>query len=247
MAVAAVSITIQVGTTVVLTELGMPAPVAYGIGAGLSNLGGQAMSWELGMQPPGQNGIDWNSVGMAAMEGYLFSAAGPAGAFSRELWQQAKSGFSGWTAGPGLNWTGIAGSIFNVGFDALGPVLGGPSSKTFSFSLAGLINSAYNPSTGWAIPGSGRSPVVGAFEFAYGGVANGLAGLAYKWIRERLERPTLPEAKATRPRSVDALGPMDPDLLDWWDALDRAQVEREDEEAHEPRRPDYWKILDDAG
>lgn len=228
LAVAAVSITIQVGATIVLTELGVPAPIAYGIGAGLSSLSGQTTTWALGMQPPGQEGIDWRSVGIAAAEGAVFSAAGAYGAVGRELWHEVTSGFSGWTSDSGLNWAGITGSLFNVGFNALGPVLGGPGGG--AFNLATLINSAYNPSSGWAIPGSNRSPVVGMFEFAYGGVGAALSNLHYERMRKRLERPTEPEV-ARPTRSVDNLGPMDPRLLDEWDALDRAQVEREDQEA----------------
>src|SRR5262249_1374237 len=164
-----------------------------------SNLAGQATSWELGMQAPGQQGIDWGGVGAAAVGGYIFSAAGPLGALAREVWQQGKTGFEGWTSGAGPNWSGIAGSLFNVGFDALGPVLGGPQVGTFNFGLGALINGAYNPSSGWAIPGIGRSPEVGLFEYAYSAVANGLANIGYNWIRDRLEQPS-PPAKATSPR-----------------------------------------------
>ncbi len=228
MAVAAVSITIQVGVTVGLSYLGVPAPISYGIAAGLSNFGGQATAWELGMQAPGKQGIDWGSVGMAAFEGYMFSAAGPAGGVAREMWHQGTSGFTGWTSGPGLNWSGIAGSLFNVGFDALGPVMGGPTRGAFHFGLAGLINSAYNPSSGWALPGSSRSPVVGAFEYAYSGVASGLANMAFDWIRQQLERPTAP-SKPSGPRSVDKpRGRLSADLTDAWDELDRQQVLEED-------------------
>src|SRR3546814_1011686 len=116
-------------------------------------------------------------------------------------------GFEGWTSGPGLNWSGIGGSVFNVGFDALGPVLGGPKVGTFSFGMGALINSAYNPNSGWAVPGSGRSPTVGAFEYAYGAVANGLANIGYNWIRDQLARPS-PPPKPPAPRSVD--GPRGP-------------------------------------
>jgi hypothetical protein len=122
----------------------------------------------------------------------MFSMAGSASVLSREIWQQAKGGFKGWTSGSGPNWSGIAGSLFNVGFDALAPVLGGPRVGTFNFGVGQLINSAYNPSSGWAIPGSGRSPTVGAFEYAYGAVANGLALIGYYWIRDQLERPSAP-------------------------------------------------------
>ena len=132
------------------------------------------------------------------------------GALGREVWQQGKNGFEGWTSGPGLNWSGIAGSLFNVGFDALSPVLGGPrfgperdGRRAFNFSLGGLINSAYNPSSGWAIPGSGKSPTVGAFEYAYSAVANGAANMGYNWIRDQLERPSAPP-KVTGPRVVIA-------------------------------------------
>jgi hypothetical protein len=185
--------------TVGLSALGVPAPVSAGIGAGLGNLAGQATSWELGMQAPGHEGIDWGGVGMAAVEGSVFSGVVPASGLAREVWQQAKGGFGGWTSG-----SGIAGSLFNVGFGALDPVLGGPKVGQFKFGLGGLINSAYNPSSGWAIPGSGRSPTVGAFEYAYGAVANGMAN----WINDRLNQPS-PPPKPPGPRSVDALGPMD--------------------------------------
>src|SRR3546814_1198174 len=94
---------------------------------------------------------------MATMQGYMFAVAGPAAAIRREVWQQATGGFEGWTSGPGLNWSGIGGSVFNVGFDALGPVLVGPEVGTFSFGMGGLINSANNPNSGRAVPGSGRS------------------------------------------------------------------------------------------
>ena len=122
------------------------------------------------MQAPGQHGIDWDGVGMAAFEGFFFSVAGSSagpvvGGLGREFWQQAKDGFEGWTSGPGLNWSGIAGSLFTVGSDALGPVLGGPAfgperdgRRPFNFSLAGFVSSAYNPSSGWAIPGSDAAP-----------------------------------------------------------------------------------------
>ena len=76
MAVAAASITIQVGATIGLSALGVPVPISVGIGAGLGNLAGQATSWGLGMQAPGQHGIDWDGVGMAAFEGFVFSVAG---------------------------------------------------------------------------------------------------------------------------------------------------------------------------
>lgn len=233
MAVAAVSITLQIGATIVLTELGVPAPIAYGIGAALGNLGNQSTSWALGMQQPGHDGIDWSDVGVAGAEGAVFSAMGSYGALGRELWHQAEGGFSAWTSGSGPNWSGIAGSVFNVGFDALGPVLGGPRSAggAFNFSLAGLINSAYNPSSGWAIAGGGRSPVVGAFEFAYGGVASGLVNVGYSWIRERLDRPTPAASAARGPRSVDHLGAMDAQQIDEYDAWDRVQVAQEDWEA----------------
>ena len=231
MAVAAVSITIQVGATVGLSALGVPAPVSYGIGAGLSNLAGQATSWGLGMQAPGQDGIDWSGVGVAAMEGAIFSMAGRFGMLGREVWQQAKGGFDGWTSGPGLNWTGIGGSLFNVGFDALGPVLGGPRVGQFNFGVAGLVNSAYNPRSGWAIPGRGRSPVVGAFEYAYSAVANGLANMAYNWIRDQLERPSVP-VRASGPRSVDdPRGPLPAELLELWDDIDRLHIEQLDSAA----------------
>jgi YD repeat-containing protein len=231
MALAAVSITLQVGVTVGLTALGVPAPVSYAIGAGLSNLGGQATSWGLGMQAPGQDGIDWGGVIVATAEGSVFSSIGSLGVLGREVWQQAKSDFNGWTSGPGVNWTGIAGSVFNVGFDALGPVLGGPKVGSFNFGLAGLINSAYNPSSGWAIPGSGRSPTVGAFEYAYGAVANGLADIGYNWIRDRLERPSAP-AKAPRPRSVDdPRGPLPAELIDLFDKVDQEYIQELDRAA----------------
>jgi hypothetical protein len=194
MAVAAVSLTLQIGATVILTDLGVPVPIAYSIAAGLGNLGSQAASWALGMQEPGQHGIDWGSVGAAAAEGLVFSAiaeaSGPAAALSRELYHQASSG--AWRSGGSLNWNAIAGSVAAVGADALGPVLGGPSYGDFNVSVAGLLGSAFNPSSGWAVPVGSRSPVVGAFEFAYGTVASGLVNLGYRWIRQLLERPTAP-------------------------------------------------------
>jgi hypothetical protein len=195
LALAAVSITVEVGVTVGLSALGVPAPASAAIGAGLSDLAGQATSWELGMQVPGHEGIDWGGVGLATIEGGMFSMAGPASVLSREVWQQLKGGFEGWTSGSGPNWSGIAGSLFNVGFDALAPVLGGPRVGPFNFGVGRLINSAYNPSSGWAIPGSGRSPTVGAFEYAYGAVANGLASIGYYWIRNQLERPSAPSGR----------------------------------------------------
>src|SRR3546814_20221998 len=73
--------------------------------------------------------------------------------------------------------------------------------------MGALINSAYNPNSGWAVPGSGRSPTVGAFEYAYGAVANGLANIGYNWIRDQLDRPS-PPPKPPAPRSVD--GPRGP-------------------------------------
>jgi hypothetical protein len=73
----------------------------------------------------------------------------------------------------------------------------------FKFSLGGLINSAFNPSSGWAIPGSGRSPTVGFFEYAYSAVANGAASMGYNWIRHQLERPSAP-AKVTSAHVVIA-------------------------------------------
>src|SRR3546814_15801252 len=105
---------------------------------------------------------------MATMQGYMFAVAGPAAAISREVWQQATGGFEGWTSGPGLNWSGIGGSVFNVGFDALGPVLGGPKVATFSFGLGALRNSAYNPNSVWAVPGRARPPAVRPFHHTPG-------------------------------------------------------------------------------
>jgi YD repeat-containing protein len=214
-----VSMTITVGVTAVLTALNVPAPLSYAIGSGLGNLGGQAVSWGLGMQAPGQEGIDWGSVQAAIFKGGVFGFAGPYGTLSMEILEQGKSGFDGWTSGPGLNWSGISGSLFNVGFDALGTVLGGPKVGPFNFGLGGLINSAYNPRSGWAIPGSGRSPVVGAFEYVYGAFVNGLAATSYTWIRKRLEQPSAPARG--QPRSVDdPKGPLPADLLEQWDEED---------------------------
>ena len=141
--IAAAWITIQIGAAFVLSGLGVPVPVSAAIGAGLTNLFGQEI---LG----GQNGIDWGSVGLASVEGLVFSMAGSglATSLGREIWQQGKSGFDSWVSGSGLNWSGIAGSLFNVGFDTLDPVLGGPKVGTFNFGLGRLINSAYNPRPG---------------------------------------------------------------------------------------------------
>src|SRR3546814_11674076 len=110
MARAAVSITVQIGATVGLSALGVPVPVSAAIGAGLSNLAGQATAWKLGMQAPGQEGIDWGGVGMATMQGYMFAVAGPAAAISREVWPPAHGRAEGWTGGHGLHWSGIGGS-----------------------------------------------------------------------------------------------------------------------------------------
>src|SRR3546814_1654341 len=143
MARAAVSIPVQIGATVGVSALGVAVPVSAAIGAGLSNRAGQATAWKLGMQAPGQEGIDWGGVGMATMQGYMFAVAGPAAAISREVWQQATGGFEGWTSGPGLNWSGIGGSVFNVGFDALGPVLGGPKVGTFRDRKSTRLNSSH--------------------------------------------------------------------------------------------------------
>jgi YD repeat-containing protein len=219
MALYGVSITVQVGVTVGLSALGVPAPLSAAVAAGLSNLAGQETAWELGMRAPGQkNGIDWSKVEIAAAEGYAFSSAGSLGGLSREVWQQIKTGFSGpsgWTSGSGPNWSGIGGSLFNVGLDALGRVLTpdlGPdvrqsrvdqSVNVFGNAyLLGWMNAAYNPSSGWAIAGSGKSPAVGAFEYAYGVLANIAGNMAYEWIREQLERPSAPER---RPRSVNSV------------------------------------------
>src|SRR3546814_19511205 len=107
MARAAVSITVQIGATVGLSALGVPVPVSAAIGAGLSNLAGQATAWKLGMQAPGQEGIDWGGVGMATMQGYMFAVACPAAAISREVWQQAPGGSEGGTGGPGRALNGL--------------------------------------------------------------------------------------------------------------------------------------------
>src|SRR3546814_18305048 len=96
MARAAVSITVQIGATVGLSALGVPVPVSAAIGAGLSNLAGQATAWKLGMQAPGQEGIDWGGVGMATMQGYMFAVAGRSE--ERRVGKECVStGSSGWS------------------------------------------------------------------------------------------------------------------------------------------------------
>ncbi len=200
LAVSAASIAFQVGVSVGLSMLGVPAPISYALGAGFGNLAGQVTSWSLGIQAPDQHGIDLGDVGVAALEGYAFSVAGRFGALSREIWQKGKSGFSGWTSGPGLNLSGlnlsgIAGSLFNVGFDALDRVVGGP------VRLGGFINSAYNPRSGWAIPGSKRNPELIWFDFGYAVHESGLANAVFDGIRKRLETPSDPTRRQVR--SVD--------------------------------------------
>src|SRR3546814_15835676 len=125
MARAAVSITVQIGATVGLSALGVPVPVSAAIGAGLSNLAGQATAWKLGMQAPGQEGIDWGGVGMATMQGYMLAVAGPAAAIRREVWQQAPGGVGGRTSRPGLHLSGIGGCVVHVVFRRVGTGLGG--------------------------------------------------------------------------------------------------------------------------
>src|SRR3546814_6389717 len=94
--------------------------------------------------------------------------------------------------------------------------------------MGALFNSAYNPNSGWAVPGSGRSPTVGAFEYAYGAVANGLANIGYNWIRDQLDRPS-PPPKPPAPRSVDGpRGPLPAELIDVWDEIDRQYTEQLD-------------------
>jgi YD repeat-containing protein len=238
MAVAAASITLQVGATIGLSMLGVPVPMSSALGAGLSNLAGQATSWELGMRAPGQNRIDWGGVGIAAMEGYMFSVAGPAGALSRELSQQGRSGFSAWTSGPGVNWSGVGSSLFNIGVDALrlSGTVGSfnaavPGDRRNDINVGGLITSAFNPSSGWAMPSSRRSPTVGMFEYLYSTVANGLVNHGFAWIREQLNTPSAP-AVAPRPRSVDdPRGPLPAETIDVFDEIDRWQIEKEDREA----------------
>ena len=241
MAVAAASIAIQVGATVGLSALGVPTPVSFGIGAGLGSVGSQATAWSLGMQAPGQSGIDWARVTTASMEGFAFSMLGPAAAVGRELWQQGKNGFDGWTSGPGLNWSGIAGSLFNVGFDALGKVLG-PKVGKFDFGLGTVINSAYNPTSGFAIPGSGRRPTVGFFEF----VANGLASRGYNWIRDQAERPSAPAATPTRRSVDDPRGPLPSELIDLWDEMDRLMIQEMDDNARAARNQQIAAASDES-
>src|SRR6185312_8631548 len=96
-----------------------------------------------------------------------------------------KNDFHGWVDGSDPNWRGIAGSVFKVGFDALGPELPGLTIGRFNFGLGGFVNSALNPSTG-------RTAAVGLFEYGYGSVANSVASMGYKWIREQLGAPSGP-------------------------------------------------------
>ena len=126
------------------------------------------------------------------MEGGILSmvAPGALAPLGQEVWHQGKSGFSGWTSGPGLNWTGIGGSLLHAGFNTVSPVLGSVGVGEVRSSLGQLAYSAYNPRSGWAIPGSGRSPLVGAFAYVFGEVARGLANALYRSIREQLEEPS---------------------------------------------------------
>ena len=200
------------------------------------------MAWGLGMQAPGQQGIDWIDVGDAAVTGAVSSGVGDGikygaekiksraldvvgSAVWREISQQGRNGFDGWTSGPGLNWTGITRLAVQRRLRRAKPrarwAEGRPEGPRSTSAWADYINSAYNPSSGWAIPGSGRSPTVGAFEYAYSAVANGAASMGYNWIRDQLERPSAPP-KVTGPRSVDqSRGPLPAELLDEWDEMDR--------------------------
>jgi hypothetical protein len=104
----------------------------------------------------------------------------------------------------------VTGSLSNVAAGALGPVIGGPS-ITFTnakgevlgqlgFDVAGLLNSAYNPRSGWMIAGHEPGRAVGAFEYAFGAVANSLASFGYSRIRRQAEKPSL--ARAARGRGA---------------------------------------------
>jgi YD repeat-containing protein len=246
--VTAAQITVQVGMSVGLSVLGVPAPISAAIGAGLGNLVGQELTWEMGMRAPGDDDrINLRDLEIATAEGYFFSVGGAdkgtagrvAGAVSRELWQQNKTGFEGWT-----NWRGITGSLANVGSEALRPQLGQPgfaqykyfdeatrsfqTDNYFKWSVSGLINSALNPSSGWAIPGTERKAAVGIFEDAYGPLANGAASMGFSWIRQQLERPSAgPPVQG--PRSVDEpRGALPAQLLDQWDEEDRLYTEEQD-------------------
>jgi hypothetical protein len=252
-ALVTVPVTVQAAVTAGLSGLGVPMPLSAGIGAGLSNLAGQATAWGLGMQAPDHKGIDWGIVATAAEEGYLFSPSGPLGRLgvvSREVWQQSTSGFAGWTRGPGLNWSGIGGSVFNVGTEWLSHRLGGPTDADkishpllyghLNVGVIDLINSAYNPNSGWAIHGSGKSPTVSMFEYAYGAVAN----MAVNWIQDQLERPSAPP-KVSRPRSVNELPQ---ELLDKFDEIDRQFDDELDRERIAAARRDrlQWQLRMDA-
>jgi YD repeat-containing protein len=202
--VAAASIAIQVGATVGLTLLGVPAPLSYGIAAGLSNVGAQATSWGLGMQP-GQDGIDWGGAAVAAFEVGAFSIAGPIGPVGREFWQQAKGNFEGWTGGPGLNWTGITDSLFNVGSNRFGSTLGGLEFGGIKFGVAPLINSALNPKSGWAV--GGGSTGIGAFNYVAGQIGASLISKAEDWKRSQLKH----QRQSTQRRSTQR----SPYMLKW--------------------------------
>jgi hypothetical protein len=225
--VAAAEISVQVGVSAGLSALGVPAPISAAIGAGLGNLVGQEAAEGLGMQAPGHHGIDWQNVGISAAEGYFFSLGGRPTVFVREVWQQNKNNFEGWTSGPGLNLRGISGSMFNVGFGAKGPDLPGLTVGQVNFGLGGFINSALNPSSGWAVPGTGKTAAVGVFEYAYSAVANGAANMGYSWIRSQLEQPSAAPT-VPRPRSVDERGPLPAELLDQWDEEDRRYTDELD-------------------
>ena len=191
MAVAAVSITIQVGATVVLSYVGVPVPVSAAIGAGLSNLAGQGDGVGTGHAGARRTGIDWGDVGDRRC-GRLSSRSRSWRSVSRASSRRARP--RSLAAGQErLRWlderpgseleryraahcsmsASTRWAPCSAGRRSVGPERDGL--RAFNFGLGGLINSAYNPSSGWAIPGSGRSPTVGAFEYAYSAVANGLA------------------------------------------------------------------------
>lgn len=137
------------------------------------------------MKGPNEDAIEWGQVVHTTVESFAVTIAGQIGPISRELMRQSMDGFEEWTTGSGLNWSGIAGSGFNIGSDMLGSALAGPAHNRFSSMLPEFLNSAFNPSAGWAIPGASRNPAVGMFAFSFGEIL--------KWLTE----PSAPDKEVS--------------------------------------------------
>ena len=149
----------------------------------------------------------------------------------REIWQQGKNGFDGWTSGPGLNWSGITGSLFNVGFDALGPVLGGPKvgpKVRVQLQPGGIDQQCLQPELRLGHSGQRKEPDGRCVRIRLQRGRQRAASMGYNWIRDQLERPSAPP-KVTGPRSVDqSRGPLPAELLDAFDEADRRYIDELD-------------------